>query len=140
MNNIKRMVVPLLALVLGVIALVIGIHQNSTKHLYDSTAKASIADIEESWETEADTDMQKLVKTAYIDYEVNGIKYEHVLSPVQDDDFKIGDTVDILYQSSNPEKISAPNIGTTSVIFIIVGALVAVGGLAGTAISIIKRR
>ena len=138
--NIKKLALPALALVLGIIALVVGIHSNATKHLYDSTVKATIVDIEESWETDPDTDSQKLVKTAYIDYTVDGQKYERVLSPVQDDGFKVGDTTEILYQSGNPEKIAAPDMATTAVIFIIVGVVVTLGGLIGTALTVIRRR
>ena len=142
MNQFRKFGLPLLAIVLGVVALIVGIRQNSTKLLYDSTVKATIVDIEESWETDPDPDVdtERLVKTAYIDYAVNGTKYEHVLCPVQDDNAKVGDTVEILYQSSNPEKISAPNISTTAVVFIIVGAVVAVGGLLGLVFVFIKRR
>lgn len=139
MNRIFRLLFPLFAIALGIIALVIGIHTRSTMHLYDTSAKATVVDIEESWETDADGG-NTLVKTPYIDYEVNGTKFQHVLSPVQEDRLEIGDTVDILYQSSNPEKIAAPDIGTSSVIFIIVGIVVTLGALIGLAITVIRGR
>ena len=138
-NTMSKKIFPIFCVVLGIIALVVGIHQRSTKDLYDSTVKATVVDVEENWETDAD-DVQKLVKTPYISYEVNGVKYESVVSPVQDDDLEVGDTVEILYQSQNPEKISAPNIGTSSIIFIVVGAVVTLGGLFGTVITFLRRR
>ena len=136
--NIKKLAFPFLALVLGVIALVVGIHQNATKDLYDSTVKATVVRVEE--DIEIDDDVTRTVYTPYIDYEVDGKKYEEVVSPVQDDSLKEGDTVEILYQSQNPEKIAAPDIGTSSIIFIIVGAVVTLGGLIGTALTILRRR
>lgn len=137
--NIKKLLFTLLIVALGIIALVVGIHSNATKDLYDSTVKATVVDIDESWETDAD-DVERLVKTPYITYEVNGVKYENVVSSVQDDNLNVGDTVEILYQSGNPEKISAPNIGTSSVIFIVVGAVVTLAGLIGTALTVLRRR
>ena len=129
MNKLVSIIVSIAIVVGGIAFAVVGVVQFVNKDKYDSTVTATIVDIEEEWQTATDPDdIDRLVKTAYIDYEVNGVKYEHVLSPVQDDDYKVGDTVDILYQSANPEKISGRNITTASIAFIGLGLLAAVIG------------
>ena len=127
MKKFLPVLMSLAAVVIGIVFIAVGIHTLSTKDLYDSTVNAVIVDYEEHWETDADNE-QRLVTTYYIDYEVNGVKYEHVESPEQNMGMNVGDTVEILYQSQNPEKISAKNITSGGIIVIVVGALVAIGG------------
>ena len=135
MNRIISIVMSIAAVVFGVVFAVSGIKTVSEKDLYDTQIKATVVDMQEEWESSADPDQpDSLVNTAYIDYEVNGKKYEHVLSPEQDESLKIGDTVDILVQSKNPEKISALNPSKGGVIFIVLGVLVAIAGC----VSVIK--
>ncbi len=135
MNRIISIVMSIAAVVFGVVFAVSGIKTVSEKDLYDTQIKATVVDVQEEWESSADPDQpDSLVNTAYIDYEVNGKKYEHVLSPEQDESLKIGDTVDILVQSKNPEKISALNPSKGGVIFIVLGVLVAIAGC----VSVIK--
>ena len=131
MNKLVSIILSIAIVVGGIAFAIVGVVQFVNKDKYDSTVKATIVEVTEEWETETDADgepIDKLVKTAYIDYEVDGKKYEHVLSPVQDNDYKVGDTVDILYQSQNPEKISGQNITTASIAFIGLGLLAAVIG------------
>ena len=129
------------AVVFGIIFVVVGIRTLATKDLYDSNVTATIVDIEEEWQTATDPDeADHLEKTAYVDYEINGQKYEHVLSPVQDDNFNVGDTVELLYQSKDPTKISGQNITSGGIAFIAVGAIVAVGGCISTLRIFIRRR
>lgn len=128
------------AVVVGIIFVITGIHQLTTKDLYDSTATATIVDIQEEWQSAADPeDPDELVKTAYIDYEVDGTKYEHVLAPQQNDNYKVGDTVEILYQSKDPSKYSSKEIGKSAAIFIGLGAIVAIVGL-GTAVRLFIKK
>lgn len=82
----------------------------------------------------------EIVKNFYIDYEVNGKKYERILSPVQNNDLKIGDTVEILYQSGNPKEVASPDIGSIAAIFIIVGSVVTFGTIAFLVFMFIKER
>ena len=141
MNRLKKFILPLFAVVLGIIALVVGIRTNATKHLYDSTVKATVVDVQEDFVAATDeNETDHFEKTAYITYEVNGVKYENVQSPYNDENVEIGDKVDILYQSQNPEKYAATNNATAGIVFIIVGAVVTLIGLAGTVITFLKRR
>jgi len=129
MNKLISIIVSIAVVVGGIAFAIVGVVQLANKDKYDSTVTATIVDIQEEWEyATTDDETDRLVKTAYIDYEINGVKYEHVISPVQDDDYKVGDTVDILYQSQNPEKISGQNITTASIAFIGLGLLAAVIG------------
>ena len=126
-NRIVKLLIYISCIAFGIIFAVIGIHQYKTKDLYDSPATATVVDIEQEWEDDGDS--RTLVTTAYITYEVDGVKYEHVESPTSSSSMKIGDEVEILYQSQNPEKYTGTNIATTSIIFIIVGIVVAIAGL-----------
>lgn len=133
MNKLISIILSVVAVIAGIAFVVVGIVQIANKDKYDSTVTATIVDIQEEWETATDSDdVDRLVKTAYIDYEINGVKYEHVLSPEQDDNYKVGDTVEILYQSENPEKISSKNITLSAFIFIGLGLAVAVFGCVST--------
>ena len=113
-------------------------HQRNQHHCQIT---ATVVDIQQEWESSADPDdPDRLVDTAYIDYEVDGKKYEHVLAPEQNGNMKVGDTVDILVQSQNPEKISALNPTKGGIIFIVVGVIAAIGGCVSTIRAFIKRR
>ena len=129
------------AVVFGTVFAVSGIKTISEKDLYDTQITAAVVDVQEEWENSADPDeADRLVNTAYIDYEINGKKYEHVPAPEQDDNIKVGDTVDILVQSKNPEKISGLNPTKGGVIFIVLGILVAIAGCVSSVRLFIKKR
>lgn len=141
MNRIISILMSIGAVVFGIIFVISGIKTVSERDLYDTQITAKVVDVQEEWESSADPDEpDRLVNTAYIDYEVNGTKYEHVLAPEQDEDLKIGDTVDILVQSQAPENISGLNPSVGGVIFIVLGALVAVGGCVATLRIFVRRR
>ena len=95
-------------------------------------------DVQEEWDNTGED--SNLVRTVYIDYEIDGVKYEHIESPEQNNNMKVGDTVDILYQSKDPSKISGQNITKNSVMFIIIGAIAALGGCFSTLISFLRRK
>lgn len=130
---------PIFAVILGIVFVVSGIHKLATKDLYDSTVTATVVDIQEEWDTSADDNSPQTTTHVYIDYEVDGKKYEHVESPEQNGNMKIGDTVEILYQSKDPSKISTKDISKVSAIFIAAGALVAVIGGISTVRMITKK-
>jgi hypothetical protein len=138
MKRFIPIIFSVLAVVFGVIFIISGIHTLSEKDLYDSTVTATIVDVEEHWEDNGED--SSLVTTYFIDYEIDGVKYEHVESPVQSSNLGVGDTVDILYQSKNPEKISSQNITAGATIFIVVGSLVAIGGCISTVRAVIRFR
>lgn len=141
MKKTISIVMSVAAVVFGVVFAVSGIKTISEKDLYDTQITAEVVDVQEEWESSADPDeADRLVNTAYIDYEFDGKKYEHVPAPEQDDNIKVGDTVDILVQSKNPEKISGLNPTKGGVIFIVLGILVAIAGCVSSVRLFIKKR
>ena len=141
MKKTISIVMSVAAVVFGVVFAVSGIKTISEKDLYDTQITAEVVDVQEEWESSADPDeADRLVNTAYIDYEFDGKKYEHVPAPEQDDNIKVGDSVDILVQSKNPEKISGLNPTKGGVIFIVLGILVAIAGCVSSVRLFIKKR
>jgi hypothetical protein len=129
MGKLKSLIFSLISVIIGIAIIAGGIYMFATRNAYDSTVSATIVDVEEEWQSGTDGDADKLVKTFYIDYEINGKKYEHIQSPVSEDSLKVGDTVEILYQSKNPDKIAAPNISKKAFMIIAAGAVFFVVGL-----------
>ncbi len=141
MKKLLPIIMSIGVVVFGIIFVVSGISTIANKDKFDTQITATVVDIQEEWETSGDPEEpDRLVHKAYIDYEVDGKKYEHVLSPEQNDNMKVGDTVDILVQSQNLEKISALNPTKGGIIFIVVGAIAAIAGCVSTIRAIIKRR
>ncbi len=129
MKKLVGILMSVFAVVAGIIFVISGIKTIADKDLYDTPVTATVVDVQEELETATDPDdTDRLVKTAYIDYEVNGKKYEHVLAPEQDESLKVGDTVEILCQSKDPSKISGKNPAKGGAIFIALGAAVAICG------------
>ncbi len=141
MKKTISIVMSVAAVVFGIVFAVSGIKTISEKDLYDTQITATVVDVQEEWESSADPEEpDRLVNTAYIDYEFDGKKYEHVPAPEQDDNIKVGDSVDILVQSKNPEKISGLNPTKGGVIFIVLGILVAIAGCVSAVRTFIKKR
>ena len=141
MKKTINIIMSVAAVVFGVVFAVTGIKTISEKDLYDTQITATVVDVQEEWESSADPEEpDRLVNTAYIDYEFDGKKYEHVPAPEQDDNIKVGDSVDILVQSKNPEKISGLNPTKGGVIFIVLGILVAIAGCVSSVRTFIKKR
>ncbi len=129
MNKFFNTAISLLAVLVGIGCAVAGIVQFVNKDKFDTPVTAVIVDIQEEWETATTEDEAgHLVRTAYIEYEVNGVKYGPVAAPVQNDTYSTGDMVEILCQSSNPEKISDPDVVSTALLFVGLGSVVAFVG------------
>lgn len=127
MKKIVRILVSLGVMVLGVVLVVSGINKIRTKNLYDSTVTATVSEVVEEL-NDTDIDNPTTDTVVYIDYEVDGKKYEHVEAPEFSGNIKEGDKMEILYQSKDPSKISGKNITRTAVIFIAVGSVATLGG------------
>ncbi len=141
MKKFLPVVISIAAVIVGVIFAFNGIKTISEKDLYDTQITATVVDVQDEWESTGDPDdAGHLVHTAYIDYEAGGKKFEHVLAPEQNNKLKTGDTVEILVQSGNPEKISAPDPAKGGVLFIVAGALAAFVGCVSATRVLIKKR
>lgn len=138
MSKLARIITSVLIVVFGLVFIISGIHSIATKDLYDSTVTATVVDIQEEWDY-SDPDESRLETTVYVDYEIDGVKYEHVESPTQNGNMQIGDTVELLYQSQDPSQISSQNITGGAAIFIAVGAIVVIGGCFATFKAIVKK-
>lgn len=137
MSRLIRIIISIAAVAVGIIFVISGIHTLATKDLYDSTVEATVVDVQEEW---VDSGEDSHTETrVYIDYEIDGKKYEHIESPVSDSGMKIGDKVEILYQSKDPSQISGKNITAGGVIFIVVGVIVALGGCIATIRALVRR-
>ena len=137
MQKITKLLFPIIAIIMGIIAIVSGVHKMATKDLYDSTVTATVVDVQEEWDHTGED--SELVYHVYIDYEVDGVKYEHVESPESDSTMQVGDKIELLYQSKDPSKISGKNITGNSVIMIVIGAVVAIGGIIAEIRTFIKK-
>lgn len=138
MKRLLPVLFSILAVVAGVIFVISGISTLRNKDLYDSSVTATVVDIEEDYDY-SDPDNTTTTLTVYIDYEVDGKKYEHVECPETTGSMSIGDKVEILYQSQDPSKISGEHITSSGIIFIVAGALLALGGCFMTVRNILKR-
>ena len=127
MQKIVRLIIPVIAIVLGIVAVISGVRKLANKDLYDSTVTATIVDIQEEWDHSGED--STLIYHVYVDYEVDGVKYEHVESPEADNTMRVGDKIDLLYQSKDPTELSGKNITGSSILIIAIGAVVAVGGI-----------
>lgn len=129
MKRLFPVILSIAAVAFGIVFVISGIKTIANKDLFDTQITATVVDIQEELQIATDPDdVDEIVKVAYIDYEYGGKKFEHVESPEQNNKLKIGDTVEILVQSKNPEKISALNPTKGGIIFIVVGAVAAIAG------------
>ena len=127
MKRFFPIILSITAVAFGIVFVISGIKTIANKDLFDTQITATVVDIQEELQIATDPEgVDEIVNVAYIDYEYGGKKFEHVESPEQNNKLKIGDTVEILVQSKNPEKISALNPTKGGIIFIVVGAVAAI--------------
>lgn len=129
MKRILNFVFPILMVVFGVIAIVSGAGKLASKDLYDLPLTATISDIQREWRGVDEDGFEEYDYYVFVDYEVNGQKYEHVQYPNYANTMKVGDSVEILCQSQNPEKIVEKNVTGNSVIFIVIGGVLILAGI-----------
>ena len=119
-NAIGFMLIGLAFVVFGIFAL------SAPRDEYLQT-EATIVNIEEYYE-DFGSDRQ-LMNRVYIDYEVDGVKYENVEFNAYDSSMKVGGTVTIEYSPEDPTVIQSTGDGWMLYIFILVGAIAFVGGV-----------
>ena len=112
--------------ILGIVAVILGINALNTPIEKYSKTEAVVSDVEISYSYDEDN-IRTEDHTVYVDYTVDGKEYKHILYG-SDTNLNEGDTVNILYDPENPEKIATGNEKTSGVIFLIVGAVAIVGG------------
>ena len=129
MKKVFSIVFAVVMVVFGVIAAVSGVKKMQSKDLYDAAATATIVGIEREWQGVDEDGFDQYDYHVYVDYEIDGQKYEQKEYPGYSSSMKVGDTLDILYQSSNPENFCEKNITGNSMIMIGVGVVLALAGV-----------
>ena len=139
MRKIINILIPVIAVVAGIVVIVLGANKMHSKKLYDASTTGVITGIEREWNGTDEDGFDQYNYTVYVDYEVDGKKYENVKYPNYDSSMKKGDEVTVLYQSANPENIAEGNLTGNAVFIIVAGALLALVGLFTGFKALIKR-
>ena len=129
MKKLISFIFPIVMIAFGVIAIVSGAHKLQTKNSYDGSVTAVITGIDREWAGTDSDGFDEYDYHVYIEYEINGKKYENVEYPGYSSSMKKGDTVEILYDSTFPERISEKNITGNAVLFIIIGVVLILAGI-----------
>lgn len=138
MKKILSFVFPVVMIVFGIIAIVSGAKKLGAKHLYDASATAVITGIQQEWSGTDEDGFDQYDYHVYVKYEAGGKEYEAEY-PGYNSKMKDGDEIEILYQSSDPTKISEKNITGNSVLFIVIGAVLSLAGVFLVIRAFIKR-
>lgn len=115
----------LLGIVFLGFSIFIGVSGNNTEYIQIT---GTVAEIEEYYDFDGE-----LQHTVFVDYEVDGQKYEHTQYGSYSSSMKVGDTVNIFYNPEEPEHIQAEGfktipyvIGGAGVVAILVGGFLLV--------------
>jgi len=130
MRKLSNIIFPIIAIVVGIVVIVMGVNRMNSKKLYDASTTGVIVGIEREWTGTDEDGYDQYNYTVYVDYEINGKKYENVKYPSYDSSMQKGDEVTILYQSANPENIAEGNLTGNATIMIVIGAVFALIGVA----------
>ncbi len=130
MRKLSNIIFPIIAIVVGIVVIVMGVNKMNSKKLYDASTTGVIVGIEREWTGTDEDGYDQYNYTVYVDYEIDGKKYENVKYPSYDSSMQKGDEVTILYQSANPENIAEGNLTGNATIMIVIGAVFALIGVA----------
>ena len=129
MRKIFDYIFPAVAVVLGIVVIVMGAGKYAGKNKYDASVTGVITGIEREWNGTDSDGFDEYTYNVYVDYEVNGKKYENARYPSYDSSMKKGDKIEILYQTSDPSSIAEADIAGNAVILIVIGAVVTAAGI-----------
>ncbi len=124
-NRILAILVPVILLAGGIMFVALGlINLNQVKSF--PQVDATVTNIER--EVGVDPEVSGVDETVTVQYVVNGKSYEEVLQFHEVDKYRVGDVITVRYDPGKPNYVTAGN-NKTSIIYMAVGALFAVGGL-----------
>ena len=123
MRKIINIIFPIIAIAAGIVVIVLGVNKMNSKKLYDASTTGVIVGIEREWTGTDGDGFDQYDYTVYVDYEVDGKKYENAKYPSYDSSMQKGDEVVILYQSANPENIAEGNLSGNAAIMIVMGVV-----------------
>ena len=138
MRKLSNIFFPIIAIVVGIVVIVMGVKNLNSRKLYDASTTGVIVGIEREWTGTDEDGFDQYNYTVYIDYEVDGQKFENVQYPSYDSSMKKGDEVEVLYQSSDPTNIAEGNLTGNATIMIVIGAVCTLFGAAAVVKSIIR--
>ena len=124
--------------VAGIVVIVMGVNRLNSKSDYDASTTGVIVGIEREWTGTDEDGFDQYNYTVYINYEVDGQKYENVEYPSYDSSMKKGDEVEVLYQSSDPTNIAEGNLTGNATIMIVIGAVCALVGVVAVVKAIVR--
>ena len=136
MNNIlKKFVLPLFALVIGIVFVVMGfvdIKQSKSFPEIDVT----VTRVEKEISYDADNTMTEET-TVYVSYTVDGEEYEEIILNNASGSLKEGDKLTVHYNPEKPEYVTAATT-TSAIVKIALGAVAALAGVIIGLLAIIK--
>ena len=128
MRKLFNIIFPVIAIAVGIVVIVLGVNKMNSKKLYDASTTGVIVGIEQEWAGTDSDGYDQYNYTVYVNYEIDGKKYENVKYPSHNSSMKKGDEVKILYQSANPENIAEGDLTGNAAIMIAAGAVFALIG------------
>ena len=140
-NNMRKLFSILFAVIFvvaGIVVIVMGVNRLNSKSDYDASTTGVIVGIEREWTGTDEDGFDQYNYTVYINYEVDGQKYENVEYPSYDSSMKKGDEVEVLYQSSDPTNIAEGNLTGNATIMIVIGAVCALVGVVAAVKAIVR--
>lgn len=124
--KIKRLLIPvssiIIALVLAVMCILAIVHKNNVEY---ENVRATIVSINEEYDHVA----EQYDYNVYVDYEVDGVKYNGVEYGAYNSSMKIGDAVKVKYDVNNPGFIQPEGSETVPYIVGAVALAVAAYGI-----------
>ncbi len=123
MKRIFNIVFPIIMVVAAVVVIVFGVKKMASKKLYDASTTAVITGIEREWTGTDEDGFDQYEYHVYINYEVDGKKYENKEYPGYSSSMKQGDELTILYKTSNPEEFAEENVTGNGIIMIVFGVV-----------------
>lgn len=127
--KIRTIISGIVFIIVGIGLITASVYVSNQGKKLDGLTTATIVDIVESTEsvdygneTEIET-----VYTQYITYEVDGKKYENVEFGTCDKNTKIGDSVEVKYDTKDPERITSTDTKTPIIVGIGGGISIIVG-------------
>jgi hypothetical protein len=138
MRKLFSFIFAVVFVVAGVFVIVMGVNRLNSKKDYDASTTGVIVGIEREWSGTDEDGFDQYDYTVYVNYEVDGQKYENVKYPSYDSSMKKGDEVEVLYQSSDPTNIAEGNLTGNATIMIVIGAVCTLFGVAAVVKAIIR--
>ena len=138
MRKLFSIIFAVVFVVAGVFVIVMGVNRLNSKKDYDASTTGVIVGIEREWCGTDEDGFDQYDYTVYVNYEVDGQKYENVKYPSYDSSMQKGDEVEVLYQSSDPTNIAEGNLTGNATIMIVIGAVCTLFGVAAVVKAIIR--